>query len=487
MAMGGYYKGNGGNNGGGGNRGRPYALMLLIAFGAALVGVMVLHKLRERRIFSLLLKEKDHQLLSLQLLLQNERDHSKEMKRKNEEMKAKIYSLRTQKMELDRRILEKQSTIDSLKDEQRAVESALEEKQKEIKMLREKEIDTGKENPQVMALMESLKQKEAEIEDLKHRTDDPSSPPVNLTENSQVSKGAEEGEKLHESAVISGENLTRSEDRSKIELNDFREAEATARVLEDGMQKPQESHDEGANNGGHAIEEPIDEGEGNKNEDSQEHDSQDPREIHKGGVKLEEADSSRMRGKHGHAGKTKGKRWRMLAKNRWLEKNGNAVNNEEVRKRGRQVFLDDEAGLRSRISNVGKLKREGVNNPMEVGKVVSLSDGKYPKNMGVKADATNQVVKGQETLLKNPHTSVNEEVQLLRMDAREQTLEEVRQPEEHVASDIQQQRSSSNVDEVENDAEDLEVAAADDDDHLIRESRSDVEEEYKEETDESEF
>jgi peptidoglycan hydrolase CwlO-like protein len=117
------------------------------------------------------------------------------MKRKNEEMKAKIYSLRTQKMELDRRILEKQSSIDSLKDEQRAVESALEEKQKEIKMLREKQIDPGKENPQVMALMESLKQKEAEIEDLKHRiehpvkvwsvsTDDPSSPPVNLTENS---------------------------------------------------------------------------------------------------------------------------------------------------------------------------------------------------------------------------------------------------------------------------------------------------------------
>jgi hypothetical protein len=69
MAMGGYYKGSVGN-GGGGSRGRPYALMLLIAFGAALVGVMVLHKLRERRIFSLLLKEKDHQLLSLQLLLQ---------------------------------------------------------------------------------------------------------------------------------------------------------------------------------------------------------------------------------------------------------------------------------------------------------------------------------------------------------------------------------------------------------------------------------
>ena len=466
----------------------------------------------------------DH-YLSLAFCLQKERDHSKEMKRKNEEMTAKIYSLRTQKMELDRRILEKQSSIDSLKDEQRAVESALEEKQKEIKMLREKEIDPGKENPQVMALMESLKQKEDEIKDLKHRiehpvkvwsvsTDDPSSPPVNLTENSQVSKGAEEGEKLHESVVIGGENLTRSEDGSKIESNDFQVAEATARVLEDGtenkdMQKPQESHDEGTNNGGHAIEELSDEGEGNKKEDSQEHDNQDPREIHKGGVNLEEADSSRMRGKHGHAGKTKGKRWRMLVKNRWPEKNGNSVNNE-VSKRGRQVFLDDEDGLRSRTSNLGKLKREGVNNPMEVGKAVNFSDakllnpqnlgdGKDMKNMDVNTDTTNQVVKGQETLLNNPHTSVNEEVQLLKIgssnggsskiatDARQQKLDQVRQPEEHEASDIQQQRSSSNVDKVENDAEGLEVAAADDD-HFFRESSSDVEEEeYKEETDESEF
>lgn len=462
-------------------------------------------------------------------------------------MKAKIYSLRTQKMELERRILEKQSSIDSLKDEQRVMESALEEKQNEIKMLREKEIDPEKENPQVIALMESLKDKEAEIEDLKHRieypvkvwpvsTDDPSSPPVNLTVISQDYRG--------------GENLTTSEDGSKIESNNFSEAGATARV-EDGtenkatgdterremmgehVQKPQESRDEGINNGGHAIEEPNDEGQGNKNEDSQEHDVQDLREIHKGGIKLEEVDNSGigtgsgMRGKHGHAGKTKGKRWRMLVKNRWSENNGNSVNNEAVSKRSRQIFLDDEDGFKSRNSNLGKLKREGVNNPMEVRKAVNFSDAKLLnphdledskdlKNMVVNADTTHQVVKVRDILLENLHTSVNEEVQLLKIgsgngrssnittDARKQKLDQVRQPEEHKDSDIQQQISSSNIDKVEHDAEqdtsemseDLEVAnieesekaAADDDDHFFRESSSDVEEEeYKEETDESEF
>ena len=65
--MGVHNKGNGSN---GGSRGRPYGLMLLLAFGAALLGVLILHKLRERRIYNLLVKEKDHELLSLHLLLQ---------------------------------------------------------------------------------------------------------------------------------------------------------------------------------------------------------------------------------------------------------------------------------------------------------------------------------------------------------------------------------------------------------------------------------
>lgn len=73
MAMGGshnYTKGGNSSNSSSNNRGRPYGLMLVLAFGAALVGVMVLHKLRERRIFNLLIQDKDTQLISLHLALQ---------------------------------------------------------------------------------------------------------------------------------------------------------------------------------------------------------------------------------------------------------------------------------------------------------------------------------------------------------------------------------------------------------------------------------
>ncbi|KAJ6696667.1 hypothetical protein OIU85_003060 [Salix viminalis] len=65
MAAGGGHKGIGN-----GNRGRPYGMMLVLAFGAALLGVMVLHKFREKRIFNLLTKEKDRELMSLHLILQ---------------------------------------------------------------------------------------------------------------------------------------------------------------------------------------------------------------------------------------------------------------------------------------------------------------------------------------------------------------------------------------------------------------------------------
>ncbi|XAR55463.1 hypothetical protein NMG60_11035535 [Bertholletia excelsa] len=170
--------------------------MLILAFGAAILGVMLLHRLREKRMFNLLLKDKDRDLLSLHLLLQRERDLHKEAKRKTEEMKAKIYSLRTQQMELDSKVLEMQSTISSLKDEQKIMESTLEEKQNEIKLLQEKETEPNKENPQASNLAETLKQKEAEIEDLKRHvypvkvwsvsTDDPSNPDVNLTRTANL-------------------------------------------------------------------------------------------------------------------------------------------------------------------------------------------------------------------------------------------------------------------------------------------------------------
>ncbi|GKV11330.1 hypothetical protein SLEP1_g22594 [Rubroshorea leprosula] len=70
------------------------------------------------------------------------------MKRKAEDMKANINSLRNERMELDRRLLEMQSIIDSFKDEQKTIESALEEKRNEIKMPREKNTEMGNENLQ---------------------------------------------------------------------------------------------------------------------------------------------------------------------------------------------------------------------------------------------------------------------------------------------------------------------------------------------------
>lgn len=69
MAMGGYHS-KGSNGGGQRERGRPYGLMLLLAFGAALLGLMALHKLRERYIHDVLLRDKDRELFSIHLLLQ---------------------------------------------------------------------------------------------------------------------------------------------------------------------------------------------------------------------------------------------------------------------------------------------------------------------------------------------------------------------------------------------------------------------------------
>ncbi|KAL7216085.1 hypothetical protein ACSBR1_028096 [Camellia fascicularis] len=225
-----------------GNRGRQYMLILLLAFGAAIFGVMLLHKLRERRIFSLLLKQQDRDLYSLHLLLQKERDYNIETKKKTEEMKAQIYSL-------DSRILEMQSTISSLKDEQRTMESSLEEKQNEIQLLREKEKETGKEDPQVIALTETLKQKEAEIEGLKHRleypikvwsvsTDDPSNPAVNLTETASMmwrEKNEEGGMNevsggFHESTRYRAlENSSRGVDESLNESTAYRDGDGSTR------------------------------------------------------------------------------------------------------------------------------------------------------------------------------------------------------------------------------------------------------------------
>ncbi|XP_049399438.1 uncharacterized protein LOC125863297 [Solanum stenotomum] len=188
------------------NRGRTtYAVLLLLAFGVAIVGVIILHKLRERRIFNLLVKDKQIELIHLKLLLQKERDHTNEAKRKAEEMKSKMQWLRMQKRDLESRIMEMRSTISSLKDEQRIIEVALEEKQDEIKMLREEVTEMNSEESQAKLLSESLQQNETEsdipVKVWSVSADDPSNPAINFTTKAAGTKEATGGEteEQHES------------------------------------------------------------------------------------------------------------------------------------------------------------------------------------------------------------------------------------------------------------------------------------------------
>ncbi|KAK8624623.1 hypothetical protein V6N13_089513 [Hibiscus sabdariffa] len=200
-------KGNGNNV----QRPRPCGLLLLLAFGATMLAIMALHKLRERRIFNLLLQENGRHLVSLQLLLQKQTQYTKELKKKADETKAKMSSLRMQKMDVDLRLMEMQSTIDSLKDEQKAMESELEDKLNEIKLLRHKEMGSGNGNPLVIALLPTLKQEEAQIQDLNNLLNSTdrvwsSSPPINLTITGQQTELRSEDGGVHESSTYEASN-----------------------------------------------------------------------------------------------------------------------------------------------------------------------------------------------------------------------------------------------------------------------------------------
>ncbi|XP_020103685.1 putative leucine-rich repeat-containing protein DDB_G0290503 [Ananas comosus] len=160
-------RGNAMNNSNNVNRRRPYALLLLLALGAAVLSVVILHKMRERRLFNLLLRERDDQLLSLQLLLQKEKATTKEMKEKLEVLQAKSTSVRTESAELNNKLMESESTSTYLKNIQKELEAALEEKENQINQLEEKAARSI--DDRATALTDILKQKEAEIEEMKRR------------------------------------------------------------------------------------------------------------------------------------------------------------------------------------------------------------------------------------------------------------------------------------------------------------------------------
>ncbi|KAK5770892.1 hypothetical protein PVK06_047049 [Gossypium arboreum] len=99
-----------------GSRGQDpvgWCCFCLLAFGVAMLAIIALHKLRERQHFQ---PPPPREQPSPHFPSAPAAEYTKQLKGKAEETKAKMNSLRKQKMELDHRLLEMLSTIDSLKD-----------------------------------------------------------------------------------------------------------------------------------------------------------------------------------------------------------------------------------------------------------------------------------------------------------------------------------------------------------------------------------
>ncbi|KAL2328266.1 hypothetical protein Fmac_021693 [Flemingia macrophylla] len=338
---------------GGSHRGRPYALILLITFGVALLGVMVLHKLRERRIYTLIVKEKDHQILALQLLLQKERDRSKELRGKNEEMNGKIYALRSKKMELSRTVVEMQSTLDSLKDEQKLMESAFEEQQNELRLMQEKRSNEGQGGSEIEALRENLKHKEANIEDLKHRLD------ITVNDNPTVFTESVTANETMAAEYESEKNKSSkydNEDASKSELTEVKSRDVATEIKdEDGTDgKVGKTNEDPRDDGGVRAKDnddaEVEHGRENK-AIREEQASQVENSTDGAGQDIKEKQLTVMKRKHGRASRTKGKHWSRgsIVKNSLIENNGvfdNHMRNRKVNKdelkNGRDGKVSDE-------------------------------------------------------------------------------------------------------------------------------------------------
>lgn len=328
-------------------------------------------------------------------------------------MKAKIYSLRNQKLEFDRRLVEMQSTIDSLKDEQKTMEVAIEEKQNEIEMLRLKEMATAEtENSQLTDLVESLKQKDAEIEDLKKRLqhpvntssdDDPSNPSVNLAATGKE-KTAEGDEK-----IVTGAKSENSQ-HQRIEDGGSRGEKQGQRKKSEGFKDNNIAANETfSDSGGKDI---VENGELGKLENAR-GESEEIVEKSNGGMKLNRQENSEnnawpmKRGKHGSFSNTKGRRWRLIAKNRRLE-NRNFKNNGAAGMRTRKFFEDDQGGLKGRTkvaSSKGGLTGNDDHAEVENSAAVNdqdAVDGQWSRDINREAAQMNEVSEDLAADFKDP-------------------------------------------------------------------------------------
>uniref|UniRef100_A0A1D1YJ20 Uncharacterized protein n=1 Tax=Anthurium amnicola TaxID=1678845 RepID=A0A1D1YJ20_9ARAE len=183
----------GGNMSNTSSKRRHYSTLLLLALGAAMLSVTVLHKLREGRLLGLLLQDRELQILKLHMILEKERAHSKEMKTKMEELKAKAVSLRSQKMQLNNRLMDAENLAAYLKNKREELESALEERQNKLSSLKDVEEASNKASLQVTALTNLLKERQdRDAEEMEHSLQQPSNQPVNATLADDISSNRNE-------------------------------------------------------------------------------------------------------------------------------------------------------------------------------------------------------------------------------------------------------------------------------------------------------
>ncbi|KAE8786595.1 putative leucine-rich repeat-containing protein [Hordeum vulgare] len=267
----------------------PCALLLLLVLAAGALSVVVMHKVREQRAFAVVLKERDVQAVSLRILLQKEKAYGKETKRKAEEMKATMSSLRTQKTDLKTKLKALEATTTILKNTQKELEASLKERESRIsqmegkaanlhstrkaletslkerenrikqmqdkvtsleKTMKEQELSlkardsrirqleekaTAEPHPdQMAALMEILQRKEAELEEIKTRFQD------NRTTDRKVVSRKSTLARTNPTtpAVVVAEKVTNSSRNSTIRAGSEEKRAGNTTVTESKLQKP---------------------------------------------------------------------------------------------------------------------------------------------------------------------------------------------------------------------------------------------------------
>ncbi|KAK7257469.1 hypothetical protein RIF29_31475 [Crotalaria pallida] len=448
-------------------------------------------------------------------------------------MKAKLYTLRNQKMELDRKVMDMQSTLGSLKEEQKVMESAFEETQKEIRIMQQKRSNSGQGGSEIIALRENLKLKEAEIKDLKehleiplknrsvsinHTVIFPETVAANRTMAAQDKIGNENLEKVEHSddSAKYGDDDKHiiTEDASEGKSTMIKDGEATVGVKDEirkdeklGKKNEDPQDDGGSGVAAKGIKSKVVDGSEKKAIEEQQ-----PRQLKRntdGGAQdsnVQRSEDNRrivsgIKRKHGHASRAKDKRWRTIVKNSLMENYEISESHKEVNKGNIKVYKDEKGELKDRI--VG-----GVSGEEDA---IRKDDGK--DNDDVKKDELRVNFVKTENHEENKEDANN----IIANNTTEKgRLDEIKQSEVQEGGAVQQNwnrrhvnKAGKNVGQTkpnmsDEEPEELEVSDAekqkkdeidvgddneDNEDDFPKESQSefDEKEEYKEEIDESEF